>query len=349
MKTLKKISYGKMLAVLFLTCLIWVWADLMLDDTYDISSTLSVSKSINSSLWVSLGANEQQTITIEDIKLKGPASKISQVKQKLDSGSLDLSKFWFKPSDKGMVAGGTETLDLRQFLRESGELRQLGLTVDSCKPEKIQVKIVKLVQKQVRVDCLDENGNIIKDAIIEPAQIMMFVPDYGSRDQVAFVKLTPGQRANARLNAVKRKPYIVLSPEQNKEADTEVEIRLLGQETKLQDYTITPATIGYVLSDTMARKYYIDCLNMLEMTTVSIQATPAARDAYKNQPYKILLYILDGDENAGQDETISRQVIYNFPEEYVKKGEITLKQSPDTAQFKLVERPAATPSPAVVP
>ena len=34
----KKVNYGKLVAVIFLTVLIWVWADLRLDEEFSVAS-----------------------------------------------------------------------------------------------------------------------------------------------------------------------------------------------------------------------------------------------------------------------------------------------------------------------
>jgi len=58
--------------------------------------------------------------------------------------------------------------------------------------------------------------------------------------------------------------------------------------------------------------------------------------------YQVILRIVD--EDAKSTETIRRELIYNFPPEYVRTGEIELVVTPDQpaeAQFKLVRLPSA--------
>jgi hypothetical protein len=352
MKIFKKINFGKILAIVFLTVLIWIWADLMLDDTFNIPSTLSVSKSIDPSLWVSLSENEKQNITIEQITLKASASNLGKIKQKINNGSINLNKFFFDPSQQDAVTGSFD-LDLKDYLQKTSEIKQLGLTIESCKPQTIRVNIVKLVEKHVKIDCIDEYGNIIKDAAIEPSHVDMFVPDYGSRELVnALVKLTTSQIESARLVPNIVKPYVVLAPGQNKEAEETVNVSIFGPETKLETYSITPATIGYVFSGPTAQKYnleyHAEFLNLADLTTVNFRATQAAKEAYEKQPYKILIYILDEDK-ALPGKAIERQVVYNFPSEFVEKKEIAPIQLPVTAKFKLTEISAPVPATTPVP
>ena len=45
-------------------------------------------------------------------------------------------------------------------------------------------------------------------------------------------------------------------------------------------------------------------------------------------------YILDSDKNT--TEELKREVVYNFPEKFLRSGEIELDQEPAIARFKLV-------------
>ena len=88
----RKINYGKIAVVVFLTVLIWVWADLALDEEHTIPSvTISVAKSTDPSLWVSF--NEEPAVSVDNVVLKGPASRITDTRQKLNDGSLVLEFF----------------------------------------------------------------------------------------------------------------------------------------------------------------------------------------------------------------------------------------------------------------
>ena len=51
------------------------------------------------------------------------------------------------------------------------------------------------------------------------------------------------------------------------------------------------------------------------------------------------LYIFDDDAKKGQTEQPPRRVVYNFPEEFVRAGEIELKNpdQPAEAKFKLID------------
>jgi len=163
----------------------------------------------------------------------------------------------------------------------------------------------------------------------------MFVPeDWEGERLTAAVRLTPREIAYARSAAIDGTPQIELAPRQIRRARTIVKIKMPPEEEKLQGYNIPSATIGFVFSPVLQEKYRVELLNPQDMAVVRIKASAAAESGYKSQPFQILLYILDGDEKREGEQ--SKKVVYNLPEEFVRKDEIRLNQQPATARFKLV-------------
>ena len=329
----RKVKYGKIAIVIFITVLIWVWADLAEDDTFTVPhATISMAKTIDPGLWVSF--DEVSSVTVGDIELKGPASKIADAERQHNEGSLNFA-FVFDPAqEEAMAAPGNHLLDIRSFLRKSRQVKDRGLTVESCKPESIPVSVVRLVEKSLKVRCVDDDGIAIKDAIIDPAQVDMFVPvDWEGQKLTADVQLAAAEIEQARQGPFESRPYILLAPGQMREAPESVKITLPPKEEKLRAYPITSATIGYVFSPVLQGKYEVKLLNPQDMAMVRIKATDTAKSIYEDQPFQILLYIIDGDENKGEQ---NRKVVYDLPQEFVGKGEIMLNQQPATARFKLI-------------
>ncbi|GAH73221.1 unnamed protein product, partial [marine sediment metagenome] len=198
----RKINYGKILLVIFLTVLIWVWADLALDDELPVSgATISIAKSTNPNLWVSF--NDESFVSIDNIVLKGPASRIGNARLKLNDGSLVL-EFFLVAEQQGLTDPGEYSLDVLAFLKKSGKIRDLGLTVESCDPNTLSVNVVELVKRRLTVKCFDEDQNLIKGAIIEPPQVDIFVRQDWVGD--AKVQLTRREIEQARVEAVPKKP-----------------------------------------------------------------------------------------------------------------------------------------------
>ena len=329
----RKFKYRKVTIVIFITVLIWVWADLAQDETFTVPhATISVAKSIEPSLWVSFADNES-TVSIKEIVLKGPASRVAKADRRLKEGKL--LEFDFDPAREKLDRLDKYTLALLPFLQRSKIIRQLGLTALSCTPESISVSVVKLFEKTLKVRCIDDNGIAIKDAIIDPTHVKIFVPeDWEGEKLTADVQLAAAEVEQARQGPFESRPYILLAPDQIREAPENVKIKLPPVEEKLRAYPITSATIGYVFSPVLQEKYRVKLLNPQDMAMVRIKATDAAKSAYEGQPFQILLYILDGDEKKKGEP--SRKVVYDLPQEFVSKGEITLNQQPVTARFELV-------------
>jgi len=329
----RKINYGKILLVIFLTVLIWVWADLALDDELPVSgATISIAKSTNPNLWVSF--DDESSVSIDNIVLKGPASRIGNAKRKLNDGSLVL-EFFLDAEDEGMVNPDKYPLNVLNFLKQSRQIKQLGLTVESCEPDKLSVNVVKLVKKSLTVKCFDENGIILK-AESKPSEVNMFVPeDWAGATLTAKVRLTHSEVEQARLSAVVEKPYIELAAGQTREAATTVEITTPPQEDPRSDYTITAATLGISLGPTLLGKDDVEVENLPDVIGgITIRATLEAKRAYEVMRYQVILEI-DDEDAMSTEPLLRKELIYNFPAEYVRKDEIVLNQQPVIARFKL--------------
>ncbi len=342
----KKANYGKILAVVFITVLIWVWADLALDEEFSVSNVnINVAKSTNPRLWVSF--NDESSVSIDKVVLKGPASRIADVKRKLNDGSLVLEFFLDPQQTEAIASPGERTLNVLAFLRQSDQIKQLGLTVESCKPETLSVKVVGLEKKSLTIKCIDEARNIIKAATIEPQKLDMFVPEeWGGEKLTANVQLTRREIDQARLSAVEKAPYIELAAGQIRELQRTVKITMPPDEDLLADYTITTARLRFSLSPNLQGKYKVVVDNLDEVIrTITVRATTDAKRAYEKMPYQVILEI--DDEDAGSTEPLRRKLIYNFPDEYIRKDEIRLNQQPVTARFKLIPLPSAETPPSM--
>jgi len=326
----RKIKYSKIAIVIFLTVLIWVWADLALDETLPVPGvTIIVTELAESSddLWVSFDG--KASTSIDNIVLKGPASKIAEIKRELTDGSLEL-KFSLYPDLQGISNAGSHTINVLDFLKKSEEMRDLGgLTVESCEPNTVTVDVVKL--------------NSQKTESIVPPTVNMLVPgDWGNDKLIARIKLTRSEIEQARKEPLKKNPYVELAAEQIRSVTASVTIKLSPEEDPLTVQRIEDATLVIAMSPTLLAKYYVNVTNLPSvLNSIAVRATTDAKRAYEDQllPH-MTLYIFDSDTEKEQ-EIQRKRVHYNFPPEYVRKGEIELTQEPATAEFKLIPRPSA--------
>ena len=333
---MRKINYGKILLVVFITVLIWVWTDLALDEdftAYNVS--VDVAKSTNPQLWVSFGG--ESTVALKKVVLRGPVSRIADVRRKLNDGSL-VPEFFLNPEEEGISSARQYVLNVADFLRRSEQMKQLGLTVKSCEPEELTADAAELVKASLPVRCIDEEKSPVKTAAIEPAQVEMYVPkDWSGEKLAANVMLSRREISQARSSAVEKTPYIELTPSQAREASNSVRITAAPEESRLGEYTITTATLGIILSPNLEGKYKVELMNLNEVIrAIAIRATPDAKRAYDKMHYQVILEIDDSDKDVKSNEPLRRELIYNFPSEYVRKDEIMLNQQPAVARFNLV-------------
>ena len=351
------------MATVVFTTLIWVFADLALDEELTISNLkLSVAKSVNPTLWVTFSG--QSSVPLEKVVLKGSARKIAEARQRINAGQF-IREFYFNPEHEKMTSPGDHLLDVAEFLKGTDSIRQLGLTITSADPNTLAVSIVELQKKQVVVRCLDDNLNLLKAASIEPAQVEAYVPaERAGAALEAKVSLNRREIEQARLAPIEKTPIVELSPGQTRETVSSVKITLPKEQEHLQEYLVTSVRYGVSLSANLEGKYKVELVNPeAVMGSVAIRATPEAKRAYESMRYHVILEIDDSDKDSRPDKSsaaagepvpeIRRDLVYNFPPEFLRKDEIALNQSPVQARFRLVpiaaEAVPATPAPTVPP
>ena len=309
----------KILLVVFITCLIWIWADLSLDEELLGHIVTITASQANPGLWVSLENKPEFQVKVD---LSGPASKI----RKIEAGEEDL-RVSFDAEHEGMASEGTYTLDnLRRFLQD--EMRQYGLTVVGCEPEELSVQVQQLTEKALAIKCIDEDGVPITKATITPATVNMFAP---AGKDTAQVKLNPAEEKQARQSFIEKEPYIEFG-ERLRYAEKSVKIKLPSVGENLQPATIR-GTLGFVMSENWTGQYKVEWITKPDIGSIPILAVPEAKAAYEAELYEVLLDIKDSDINAGE---ITRTVKYNFPEDFVRDDKISLNGDPAEAKFKLV-------------
>jgi hypothetical protein len=350
----------KIAATVIFTTLIWVFADLALDEELTVSNLkLSVAKSINPTLWVTFSG--QSAVPLEKVVLKGSARRTAEARQRINAGRF-TREFYFDPEHEKMATPGDHPLNIAEFLKGPDGVRQLGLTVISADPNLLTVSVVELQKKQVVVRCLDENQNPLKVASIEPAQVEAFVPaERGGAALEARVTLGRREIEQARLAPIEKTPIVELAPGQTREAASSVKITLPKEQERLQEYLVTSVRLGVSLSANLEGKYKVELVNPeAVMGSVAIRATPEAKRAYENVRYHVILEIDDSDKDSRPDKSpatagaeapveLRRDLVYNFPPEFLRRDEIALNQSPVQARFRLTPLPAETPAAAPAP
>jgi len=322
----RKVKIGKILAVLFLTVLIWVWADLAKTEEYTIqSSVLRIVQSANSKLWASFPAG--QSITIERLVVKGATSRIDRLRRDLKAGkSLE---FDLELMQEHIDEPGNHTLVLQPFLDR--QMSRFGLKVESCKPEKVTVIVRRLVKKSLEVRCFDKDQNPVP-AGVDPPEVEIAIPE--GMEGFARVQLSDVEIRQAKGTVLKKKPFFRLPGGQRITADRTVEITMpMGL---LKPERIDSPRLGFLIGANVQGKYEVKVENLVDVIgPISIRATAEAKIAYEAVPYQVILEVYDEDVKS-TEPVIKRTLKYNFPPEYVRRGEIELNQQPVEARFRLV-------------
>ena len=323
----------KLAAVVFLTLLIWAWAYLELEEEMEQTGRLYISQAIRQDLFVNF-EDRSAPVSLK-LTIKGPPVQIAELKKRLRASDADPDKvrleFFYDPETWDHSATGSHNLDVVEFLNKSDKLKDLAVTVVSCEPSVINVKVEKLTKKSLAIQCLDENNVPLYGATIEPPKIQMFVRDNWTGP--ATVILTEGDIAKSRKETVTKKPFIELAQGKQQLYKDTVSIKLPSTETLFAESPIN-LTLGYIFSKGMQGKYEVNLTNETLLRQVNVRGTAEAIKAYQDMEYQILIELHDDDKNA--TEAIHRPIRYNFPEEFVQKGEIELVGRKDDAIFKLV-------------
>ncbi len=339
-----KRKLGKISVTVFLTALIWVWADLAQDERLDLSNfvTITMAKSSDPNLWVALegdGSTLRASVTVERVVLKGPASRVSEIVRRKNREKLDLNLF-LVPEQMGLTETKTHTLDVLSFLKQSDEIRHLGLTVETCEPRMITVEVSRLTIEPMKVECIDDMGNPLITETIEPLLVKVRIPPEGMA--AARVRLTAEEQRQAREATVEKIPYVELADGQRRDALQPVKVKLPPAENALRQYAVS-GTIGLCMSQNMQDKYKVELRGDPMAELVLVRATAAAHQEYDKMPFHMLLFIEDSDKPS--QEYVSREVVFNFPQDHVERGEIKLDQPVPKIQFRLVPIPEPVPAP----
>lgn len=337
----KKIKISKLAIVIFLTVLIWVWADLSLEETHPVSTATIVIGRAKPNLWVSFP--QGSSIDVNEIILKGPASVVNNIERAINN---DPSKLVFPLliEQFDIDKAGEYKLPVSSIIKQSIWIKESGLSIDTCDPCEVQVNVVALSEREIDVKCYDEQELPIE--LESPQKVKMYVPsNWGGT--TARVVLSYEDKQRAIKQAIDKKPHIVLPNGQKKEADTAVAIKLSPQENMPERKKVEDATLGYVLSENLLKgQYNIVVENLPDILTIEIYSTPEAKAEYESQLYQVLLFVKEDDiKETVENKFVRREVYYTLPEDFVRTDQIKLADKKVEAHFTVtpIEPPEIAP------
>ncbi len=323
----------KILIVIFLTLLIWAWAFLEQEKEDSFHGMLVVSQQADPSLLISFSADGIQYGSQIPLKLNfiGTPAKISELTRRSKlaprgDARREALDYAYNPVDERHTETKTYAFDLLYFLQNHSKTKELALTLDSCevadKPvTQIQVDIEVLEKKWLKVRCLDENDVPVSDAIVEPDSVEMYVRKGDPAE--ATIQLSREEMDRARKQPVSEQPFVLLGTAGRRVAAKSVSVSL-PQVSELESRPFqTNKPIGLIMSQKLQNEYKVKIENLSAVrSSVQVKSTDEAFNAFQNMQYPLLIEIRDSDATA--DPIPPKSVIFNFPAEYVRKGQIEL-------------------------
>ena len=330
---MKNMKPGKIAIVIFLTVLIWVWADTAQHEQIEKAAEINIDSSATPELWVTFVGLDGPSADDVRITFSGPHSMITDFDRDWKGQRLE---FEFDAKQQDVAESGVWTQQLQSFLEDQPLIRRLGLKVLSVEPASLKVGVERLVKRPVKVQALGDEGVILTKASIDPAEMDMYVlPGWGN-DVRAKVLMTDAEILQARTEAIVKRPFLEFPDGQIRQADQPVTVRMPAETEKLQDRVVTGTTLAIAMSPALQGRYQVQIKNLAEvMSAIAIRATPEAWQAYEQQKRPTMtLYIYEDDTK--NTEVQRREVVYNFPQRYVRSGDIELKNAqPRTVQFQI--------------
>ena len=332
----------KFLVVVFLTIMIWTWAFLSLERDTTLSGTLEVSPSTAPDFYVTF--NEDKSIIGLKLTFRGAPPKITALERRSRAADTDPLRerldFYYDPSEQGQTQPGTYRVDTLSLIKKSSKVRDMALTAVSCDPPFVDVNVRKLVPKELNIEVFDDSGSMLPVESVEPPRISMYVwDDYTG---TARVFLTAPQVETARLRKVREHPFVTLGPAEKRKYAAQTVLIRLPSVMPLDDqvFQTNPSRIGFILPLELIGSYRVELID--DIKTINFKSTPEAKTLYQNQPYHLLVQVLSGDQNL--EQTPPRPVIYNFPQDLVRRGLIQAPDPPDQVRIRLVPvNPPSTP------
>jgi len=327
----------KLFVVVFLTLIIWVWAFMSLERDTTLFGSLEVSPSTAPDYHVTFNGDKLK-IGLK-LTFRGAPPKIAALERRNRAPDTDPTRerldFYYDPAEFGHTESKVYPIDVMDLVRKSSKIRELALTVVACEPanvETVEAHVQKLVRRELNVEVFDESGVSIATENIEPPRVSMYVQE--DHPGSARVLLSVRQMENARIRAVRERPFVILGPDERRRyADQTVMIRLPSQmPLEAQVFQTNPSRIGFIMPQELVGAYHVELID--DIKTINFRSTPEAKILYQQQPYHLLIQVLSGDQNL--EQTPPRPVIYNFPQETVRRGLIEAPDPPDQVRIRLI-------------
>jgi len=336
----------KLLVVAFLSATIWIWAFMSLEKETTLLGTVELSPTADPDYFVTFAGGQSRAAV--KITFRGSPAKIAELERRHRATDADPYRerldFYYDPQEYGHHKAGTYQIPLDELIRKGVRVKALALAVTACEPSAVEVQVQRLVLREVPVEVRDEAGQLLTPESVEPSRVSMYIRE--GTDTAARVVLSANQIENARLRPVRERPFITLGPNDKKQyASQTVLIRMPSTlPLEAQVFQTNPGRIGFIMPAELLGAYKVEVLD--DLTTIHFRSTPEAKTQYQQQPYHLLIQVLSGDQQM--EQTPPRPVIYNFPQDLVRRGMIQAPEPPAMVRIRLIPV-SSSPAPAPAP
>jgi hypothetical protein len=334
----------KLAAVIFLTLTIWVWAFLSLEKETTLFGSIELSPAADPDYYVTF--NDDKIHLGLKLTFRGSPKQVAYLERRHRAPDSDPTRerldFYYDPAEYAQTETGTYRVDVMELVKSALKTRDMALTLVGCDPLYAEAHVQKLTLREVTIEVQNESGAVLPVESVEPARVMMYLRE--GQPAVARVVLSDQQIENARYRPIRERPFITIGPGDKKQyAAQTVLVRLpAAMPLEAQVFQTNPGRIGFIMPQELIGAYRVELID--DIKTINFRSTPEAKTLYQQQPYHLLIQVLAGDQNL--EQTPPRSVIYNFPQEVLRKGQIQAPDPPSQVRIRLVP---LNPTPAPAP
>ncbi len=335
----------KLAVVAFLSVTIWVWAFLSLEKETTLFGSLELSPTADPDYQVVFEGGKSRLPV--KITFRGSPAKIAELERRHRIPEPDSYRerldFYYDPQEFGHVQAGSYQVNLEELIRRGVRVKALALAVLGCDPSTVEVQVQRLVLQEVPVEVRDEAGQLLVPESVEPSRVSMYVRE--GTDTAARIVMTANQIEAARIRPVRERPFLLFGPGEKKQYAAQMVLVRMPSSLPLeaQVFQTNPSRIGIILPPELAGAYRVEILD--DLKTIHFRATPEAKAQYQQQAYHLLVQVLSGDQLL--EQTPPRPVLYNFPPELIRRGQIQAPDPPAMVRIRLIPvSPSSAPSPS---
>ena len=296
--------------VVFLSCLIWVFAERKVTTTGRLAVEVKLISS-RPGLLVHYLDNEgnptQLTAQSVTLTMEGPTGRIQTIEQEMHvSVSLDMSKLL--PEEPTDTKPHTHTVQVvKDLLDGKIQINAAFLTVIKAEPANLDVQVIKLQERSIPVIVYFQDQTVpLKVQTVDPTEVRAYVIE--GQPAEAHVRLNSEQQLQARREPVIAKAIVTL-PLSDKLQSYDVKVTLPQQGSSWLEAVIQTPRVGFVFPDSMIGKYLVvieDPSQLKEPIKFQGVSASAITD-YRNSQFHLTLEIHEGDK---PQEPIFRSLQY---------------------------------------